>query len=158
MNGMGSVFRPSPILQPLDRASFEAHRRFDSLPVRRKADNTQRMSIDWSEGPLAEGLRCYQNEEFFLAHEHWESVWLAAEEPEKTFLQGLIQITAAFHHLKRRNFVGAASLLRAALRRLDPLPPVFGGLDVARLRESTLDVLISIDERDDHPRIRFPQI
>jgi uncharacterized protein len=55
--------------------------------------------LDWSCGELAEGLRCYRAEEFFLAHEHWEGVWLKAQEPEKTFLQALIQTTAAFHHL-----------------------------------------------------------
>ena len=45
------------------------------------------MALDWSCGALAEGLRCYRNEEFFLAHEHWEAIWLHCEEPEKTFLQ-----------------------------------------------------------------------
>ena len=93
------------------------------------------MEWDWSCGGLAEGLACYRREEFFLAHEHWEAVWLQAQEPEKTFLQALIQVTAAFHHLQRGNVVGAGSLLRAALRRLEAYPPEFGGVDVARLRE-----------------------
>jgi len=30
-------------------------------------------------------------------------VWLKAIEPDKTFLQGLIQITAALHHWQRGN-------------------------------------------------------
>ena len=34
------------------------------------------MTFDWKTGPLAEGLRCYCDEEFFLAHEHWELIWL----------------------------------------------------------------------------------
>ena len=85
------------------------------------------MTFDWSCGALAEGLGCYRREEFFLAHEHWEAVWLGAEEPEKTFLQALIQVTAAFHHLQRGNVVGAVSLLRAALRRLEAYPAEFGG-------------------------------
>jgi uncharacterized protein len=93
------------------------------------------MECDWSCGALAEGLECYRREEFFLAHEHWEAVWLGSQEPEKTFLQALIQVTAAFHHLQRENVVGAVSLLKAALRRLEPYPPLFGGIDVARLRE-----------------------
>jgi predicted metal-dependent hydrolase len=76
------------------------------------------MPLDWSCGALAEGLQCYKSGEFFLAHEHWEGVWLKCEEPEKTFLQALIQITAAFHHLQRKNLTGTASLLRAASRRL----------------------------------------
>ena len=91
--------------------------------------------LDWSRGALAEGLRCYRAEEFFLAHEHWEEVWLKAQEPEKKFLQALIQTAAAFHHLQRGNRRGAASLLRAALRRLEPLASSFGGVKVDSLRE-----------------------
>ena len=85
---------------------------------------------------MAEGLACYREEKFSLTHEHWEAVWLASEEPEKTFLQALIQITAAFRHLQRGNALGASSLLTAALRRLEPFPPVFEGVSVIPLRES----------------------
>jgi uncharacterized protein len=92
------------------------------------------MKFDWTEGALAEGLRLYDAGEFFAAHEAWESVWLPAQEPEKTFLQGLIQVTAAFHHLQRDNRLGTARLLRAALRRLEPFPAYFGGISVELLR------------------------
>src|SRR6202162_784311 len=88
------------------------------------------MKFDWSEGALAEGLRLYEASEFFTAHEAWESVWLGSPEPEKTFLQGLIQVTAAFHHLQRNNPLGSMLLLQAALRRLDRYPPGFGGISV----------------------------
>jgi uncharacterized protein len=92
------------------------------------------MKFDWTEGALAEGLRLYDAGEFFAAHEAWESVWLLAREPEKTFLQGLIQVTAAFHHLQRDNLLGTARLLRAALGRLERFPAYFGGISVDLLR------------------------
>jgi len=44
------------------------------------------MSLDWTQGDLREGWCCFHSGAFFEAHEHWESVWLAAQEPEKTFL------------------------------------------------------------------------
>ncbi len=93
------------------------------------------MSLDWKCGELAEGLRCYCNQEFFLAHEHWETVWLTLNEPEKSFLQALIQTTAAFHHLKAGNPIGATSLLRRALGRIEIYSAGFGGIDVVRLRQ-----------------------
>ena len=93
------------------------------------------MKLNWTQGGLAEGLRCYRAGEFFAAHEHWEAVWLATQEPEKTFLQALIQVAAAFHHLQRGNPQGTASLLRAALRRLKPYPASFGGISVPPLCE-----------------------
>ena len=116
------------------------------------------LTLDWSCGALAEGLGCYRREEFFLAHEHWEAVWLGAEEPEKTFLQALIQVTAAFHHLQRGNEVGTRSLLRAALRRLEGYPAEFGGVDVVRLREE-VGFWVRLEEggvRGDFPVIVVP--
>ena len=88
------------------------------------------MKFDWTQGALAEGLRLYDAGEFFAAHEAWESVWLPAQEPEKTFLQGLIQVTAAFHHWQRENRLGTSRLLRAALGRLERYPACFGGISV----------------------------
>jgi hypothetical protein len=116
------------------------------------------MQFDWNCGALAEGLRCYRAEEFFLAHEHWEGIWLKCEEPGKTFLQALIQITAAFHHLQRKNSRGAASLLTRALRRLDAFPASYGGIEVENLRQSVRTWLLALDREDLLPQIPFPQI
>jgi|SRR6266702_4963194 len=86
--------------------------------------------LNWSAGELAEGLKCYRAEQFFDAHEHWESVWLGLEDPEKKFLQGLIQVTVAFHHFTKKNYRGTQSLLEAALTRLKSIPaPSFAGID-----------------------------
>ena len=90
--------------------------------------------MDWSDGSLADGLRCYRAGEYFAAHEHWELVWLKSAEPEKTFVQALIQVTAAFEHWRRGEPEGTASLLRRALGRLERYPAEFGGVDVERLR------------------------
>jgi uncharacterized protein len=96
------------------------------------------MILDWSTGALAEGLRCYREREYFMAHEHWEGVWLGCQEPEKTFLQALIQVTAAFHHWQRGNAAGTASLLRSAMRKLSRYPDQFEGIAVESLRQSIL--------------------
>ena len=104
-------------------------------------------SFDWSNGPLAEGLRCYRTQEFFEAHEHWESVWLTLSEPEKSFLQSLVQISAAFHHLRRGNRIGAVSLLTRALARLEKADSPFCGLDVALLRHQVRDCLDELNKR-----------
>jgi len=103
------------------------------------------MQFDWTQGALAEGLHCYHAGEYFQAHEAWESVWLESEEPEKTFLQGLIQVTAAFHHMQRDNRLGAARLLQAALRRLEGYPSCFGGVSVSLLRDDIRERLQALD-------------
>lgn len=105
-----------------------------SLPAETDSCFCRRMSLDWTHGHLCEGLRCFHSGAFFEAHEHWESVWLGAEEPERTFLQGLIQVAASFHHFQRGNCAGTISLLRSALRRLDGYPETFAGIAVAPFR------------------------
>lgn len=116
------------------------------------------MKFDWSEGALAEGLRLYEAGEFFTAHEAWESVWLGAPEPEKTFLQGLIQVTAAFHHLQRDNRLGTVLLLQAALRRLDLYPGSFGGISVAPLCNEIRERLRMIEAGEPASQLRSPRI
>lgn len=71
---------------------------------------------------------------FFEAHEAWEEIWLAEPEPEKTFLQGLIQLAAAFHHQARGNSKGLRSLLAAGLAKLEQFPDVHSGIALAKLR------------------------
>jgi predicted metal-dependent hydrolase len=116
------------------------------------------MKLDWSEGALAEGLRLYDAGEFFTAHEAWESVWLGFPEPEKTFLQGLIQVTAAFHHLQRNNPLGAMLLLQAALRRLDPYPPCFGGISVILLCQDIRERLRTLEAGEPASQLLSPRI
>lgn len=116
------------------------------------------MPLDWIQGELAAGLRCYRNQEFFEAHESWEAVWLRSAEPEKTFLQALIQTTAAFHHFQRKNFIGAASLLRNALRRLESYPAEYGGVAIEPLRQSICAWLEFFARNEPNAELPFPQI
>ena len=118
------------------------------------------MILDWSRAPLSDGLACYRQAQFFDAHEHWELVWLTLDEPEKSFLQALIQITAAMHHLRKGNSTGAVSLLHRSLRRLAKCPTIFGGIDVDRLREEVEETLKAISRGSQngtniHPKIRL---
>jgi uncharacterized protein len=116
------------------------------------------MLFEWTSGPLADGLHCYLNREFFEAHEHWEAEWLKCSEPDKTFLQALIQITAAFHHLERRNFAGTASLLRAALWRLENFPAEFQGVAVEELRQSLRAWIEVLKDTPDKFQLPLPRI
>jgi len=116
------------------------------------------MPLDWEHGGLAEGLRCYRRQEFFLAHEHWEDVWRVSAGPEKTFLQALIQIAAAFHHLRRQNPVGAASLLGAALRKLEQYPAAYEGVAVEPLREDLRAWIDALGRNEASPGLAFPVV
>jgi predicted metal-dependent hydrolase len=116
------------------------------------------MKFDWTQGALAEGLRLYHAGEFFAAHEAWEGVWLRAQEPEKMFLQGLIQVTAAFHHLQRNNPQGTALLLQAALGRLERYPAFFGDVSVALLCNDICKCLQALEAGAPAPQLGPPRI
>ncbi len=81
------------------------------------------------------GVADFNAGRFFEAHEVWEELWLAAAEPEKTFLQGLIQVAAAFHHHGRGNARGRQSLLAAGIVKLAGCPDDFRGITIAKLRD-----------------------
>jgi len=80
------------------------------------------------------GVADFNAGRFFEAHEVWEELWLAAVEPEKTYLQGLIQVAAAFHHFARGNSRGAQSLLAAGIAKLTGCPENFCGVAIVGLR------------------------
>jgi hypothetical protein len=83
---------------------------------------------------LGRGIEHFNGSEFFEAHEVWEDIWRLAREPEKTFLQGLIQTAVALHHHSTGNVTGARSLLRRAALKLDKFPSAFCEIDLAELR------------------------
>ena len=83
-----------------------------------------------------EGVAHFNAREFWEAHESWETIWLAAESDVEQFLQGMIQLAAAFHHVKRGTHRGAVRLFEAALRRLAAFPPGFSGVDRSAAEEA----------------------
>lgn len=83
-----------------------------------------------------EGIALFNQHSFFEAHEVLEDVWRAASEPERKFLQGLIQVAVALHHHSRGNLVGCRSLLDRARRNLSTYPAEYGGVDLGGLLDS----------------------
>jgi len=86
-----------------------------------------------AEHGIAEGVRLFNRQQFFEAHEALEAVWLKARGHQKTFLHGLIQVAAAFHHHTRGNPAGFRSLLGKGCAKLEKFGPQAEGLDLAGL-------------------------
>jgi uncharacterized protein len=88
----------------------------------------------WShEELLVEGVRRFNAGLFFEAHEAWEEVWLDSARELRAFYQGLIQVAAAFVHLRRNEYPGTVRLLHEGLRKLEAYPPSMLGVDLAAL-------------------------
>ena len=78
---------------------------------------------------LVEGIELFNARHFWHAHEAWEKLWLVEREETRPFLQGLIQLAAAYHHLQRGTLSGAVRLFDAGLAKLAPYPELFCGID-----------------------------
>lgn len=82
-----------------------------------------------------DGLRLYWRGFYWHSHEAWEDLWRASAEPQRSFLQALIQIDAALIHTERGNWRGVHNLLRRADNNLARCPDKVLGVDVPSLRE-----------------------
>jgi len=56
-----------------------------------------------------EGIDHFNSRRFWEAHEAWETLWLEAESDLDQYLQGLIQIAAAYHHIQRGTTTASGS-------------------------------------------------
>jgi uncharacterized protein len=104
------------------------------------------------------GVLHFNAREFFEAHEVWEEIWLVESEPERTFLQGIIQIAAAFHHYCRKNPDGAESLLAAGIVKLSRFPADHRGLAIEDLRIAAKRWARSIGEGHKLEQAEIPQL
>ena len=90
-------------------------------------------SLDPSSPAYQRGVELLNHGEFFEAHEVLEDVWRTASEPDRKFLQGLIQVAVAFHHRSCGNLVGFRSVLARACRNLSRYPDVYQRVNLAAL-------------------------
>ena len=129
---------------PLCRAHVRGHGRF--------MDSHEKDQL------FRKGLEAFNSAHFFDAHEHWEEVWLETPNPEKMFLQGLIQVAAAFHHYSRANRLGAHRLLQAGLTKIEPFPNVHRGLEIEPLRAAVRRWLAALDAGENPEEDELPHI
>ncbi|MBI4483653.1 MAG: DUF309 domain-containing protein [Acidobacteria bacterium] len=85
------------------------------------------------------GVELFNAGEFFESHEVWEELWLEEPGPAKLFLQGLIQVAAAFHHFQQSNYAGTRSLLKTGMEKLEGFRPRYGGIDLDAFLGRLLD-------------------
>jgi len=132
-------------------ATHERGRRDDGRPEQaRPRDRTGRpLPHDTDIRPLAQdhdpatveealdlGVRLWDDERYFEAHECLEAVWHASPQADEDFWQGVIQIAVAGVHLQRGNQVGALALLERAGQRLEGYPTLHRGVDVGAARQT----------------------
>ena len=87
------------------------------------------------------GLKLFNEKNFYDAHEKWEDLWSDYYLKDRLFIQGLIQLSVSFVHLKNNNMNGAKSLLNKCQQKFEGFD-IQRGIDVKKL-------LISIEKVQD---------
>jgi len=109
------------------------------------------------------GTRHLNAQQFFPAHEAWETCWRQAKGTgEAEFFKGLSQLGAGYTHYLRGNQHGAATLLRRGAGRLETYSSPHRGIDVAALaalaRAQADEVERAQRAGRPSPPLRFPKI
>ena len=90
---------------------------------------------------------------------HWEEVWLKTPHPEKLFLQGLIQVAAAFHHHSEVKPRARATCFWAGLTKLDSFPGDHRGLEIEPLAcRPSGGGFQALDAGDDPKQCEIPRL
>ena len=101
-----------------------------------------------------EGIRLFNECEFFESHDVWEELWADYQGPSRKFYQGLIQVAVCLHHFGNGNIRGARKLYHSSRAYLQPYGPDHLGLNVAGLISGMDDCCAEILAATDE----FPQI
>lgn len=84
-------------------------------------------------GQLLQGIREFNNQEWFECHETVEELWIGEQGETRDFYQGIIQVAVALHHWRNGNFGGAVSLLKGGAGYLRRVSDACQWVDVAAL-------------------------
>ena len=93
------------------------------------------------------GLKLYNEKNFYDAHEKWEDLWSDYYLKDRLFIQGLIQLSVSFVHLKNNNMNGAKSLLNKCKQKFEGFD-IQRGIDVKKLLISIEKVQNNYDHID----------
>ena len=80
-----------------------------------------------------QGIKYFNECEFFEAHEIWEELWTDVQGPKRRFYQGLIQVAVCLHHFGNGNLRGAKKLYHSCRAYLTDYEPHHLGLNLSQL-------------------------
>ena len=93
-----------------------------------------------------QGIEQFNSQEFYACHDTLEALWMEADEPEKRFYQGILQIAVALYHLGNHNWRGAVILLGEGINRLSYYQPSYAGIAVEDLLGQTAKFLSALQQ------------
>ncbi len=84
---------------------------------------------------IERAVKLFNDEKYWEAHEALESVWKNSSGAEKSILNGIILVSAAFVHDEKDEQEICLSILQRARKKLDGSGGIYHGIDVDRLAD-----------------------
>ena len=94
-----------------------------------------------------QGVELFNTGQFYACHDTLEALWMESMEPDKTFYQGILQISVALYHLGNGNLKGAIILLGEGSNRLASYPSIYSQIDVDELLEQSIALLKVLQQK-----------
>ena len=99
-----------------------------------------------------QGVEQFNAGEFYACHDTLEAIWIEAEESDKKFYQGILQIAVALYHLGNQNLRGAVILLGEGSNRLRAYSSGYVPLDISDFIQQAIELLTDLQTHDpQHP-------
>lgn len=93
-----------------------------------------------------QGVEEFNQQNFYACHDILEAIWVDAEEIDKKFYQGILQIAVACYHLGNHNWRGAVVLLGEGISRLTSYQPIYQSIDVTELVKESYQLLQGLQQ------------
>lgn len=92
------------------------------------------------------GVEQFNQKEFYACHDTLEALWMEAEDGDRNFYQGILQISVALYHLGNSNWRGGVILLGEGISRLRNYEPNYFEIDVENLINESAELLKELQE------------
>lgn len=92
------------------------------------------------------GVEQFNQKDFYACHDTLEALWMEAEDSDRNFYQGILQIAVSLYHLGNSNWRGAVILLGEGISRLRNYEPTYFEIDVEKLIDESAELLKKLQQ------------
>lgn len=93
-----------------------------------------------------QGLSLFNQDEYYEAHEAFESAWRKTQDPSREFYRALIHISGGFYRLTQNRPKAAVKFFEHALKWLMLFPDTHLGFNIALLKGDLNTIIAEIEQ------------
>ncbi len=76
------------------------------------------------------GVDQFNQQHYYACHDTLEALWIEADQADRGFYQGILQIAVGLYHLSNENWRGSVILMGEGINRLHSYLPSYAEIDV----------------------------